>query len=357
MKIVQLNSHIAWRGGEQQVLYLSEALQSRGYDNTTMCPSDSALSHRAMEAGLSVQSLRIWHEIDLVAAWKLGQYLRRHEVNILHMHTPHAHTIGLLACYLAPNVLKVVSRRVDFAPIRNVFSRWKYTRPHVQYLTVSEAVRQVMIESGLAGDYVRTIHSGVDLTRSANVTPAPSLFPPGTRVIGTVGHLAGHKGHRYLLEAMKLILQDDPTVGVAIVGTGALRRELEDQAKDLGIASRVCFTGFRLDSLSLIQSFEIFVFPSVLEGLGTSVLDAMALCKPVVATQVGGIPESVQDKVTGLLVPPRDPGALSQAVLQLLKRPELSAAFGEAGRRRVEQCFTANRMAEQTIQVYHQLMT
>ncbi|HEY7495263.1 MAG TPA: glycosyltransferase family 4 protein, partial [Candidatus Tectomicrobia bacterium] len=101
---------------------------------------------------------------------------------------------------------------------------------------------------------------------------------------------------------------------------------------------------------------EVFVFPSYLEGLGTAVLDAMALRKPVVATRAGGIPEAVQDGITGLLVPPRDPEALAEAVLHLLRHPEQGRALGEAGRKRVEQHFTAERMAAQTLHVYQWLL-
>jgi glycosyltransferase involved in cell wall biosynthesis len=159
-----------------------------------------------------------------------------------------------------------------------------------------------------------------------------------------------------LLEATARLIRDEPKLGVVIVGTGALRQALEAQAVDLGIAEHIRFTGFRRDIPALIRGFEIFVFPSYLEGLGTSVLDAMALGKPVVATHAGGIPEAVEDGVTGLLVPPRDPVALAQAIRHLLQHPELQVQFGKAGRRRVEQGFTADRMAQQTMQVYHQLM-
>lgn len=355
MKIVQLDSHLPWRGGEQQVMYLSQALQVHGYDNVIMCQPHSMLYQRAYEAGLPTLALRMRHELDLVAAWRLGCYLRRRQVDILHMHTPHAHTIGLLACVLAPRVRKVVSRRVDFAPLRSLFSRWKYTFPGVYYVAVSDAVRHVLLRSGIPPCYVQTVYSGVDMRRFAHVLPAPPLFAAGTRVLGTVGHLAGHKGHGYLLEAMQYLPQSDPHVGVIIAGTGALRAALEAQAATLGMAERVCFTGFREDILSLIQGFEIFVFPSYLEGLGTSMLDAMALRKPVVATRAGGIPEVVQDGVTGLLVPPRDPAALAQALLYLLRYPEQGKTFGEAGRRRVEQHFTSTQMARRTMQIYQQL--
>jgi glycosyltransferase involved in cell wall biosynthesis len=356
MKIVQLDSHVSWRGGEQQVLYLSQYLHAHGYDCVIACPPHSALYQRAQEAGIPSMALPMRYEGDVLAVWRLGHYLRRHGVNILHMHAPHAHTIGLLASLGQPGVRKVVSRRVDFPPLRNVVSRWKYLRPAVQYIAISEAVKRILLGSGIAACRVQTIHSGIDLQRFAEVPTAPALFPAGTQVVGTVGHLAGHKGHRYLLEATQYLLQLEPRVGVVIVGDGKLRVALEAQAASLGIRERVCFTGFRRDVLAVMQQFEVFVFPSYLEGLGTAVLDAMALYKPVVATSAGGIPEVVQDGITGTLVPPRDPRALALAVHQLLRYPEQRRRFGEAGRQRVEQYFTAQQMAAHTLQLYRRLL-
>jgi glycosyltransferase involved in cell wall biosynthesis len=357
MRVVHLDSHLPWRGGEQQVLYLAQCLHDRGHDSVVICPPHSALYRRAQEAGVRTEALRMRHELDLVAVWQLGRYLRRQGVEILHLHTPHAHTIGLLAGKLAPEVRLVVSRRVDFAPIRTWLSRWKYTRLGVQYLAVSEAVRQVLLASGVPAPQVHTVHSGIDLCRFRAVQEAPRLFPVGTRVIGTVGHLAGHKGHRYLLEATALLVREEPQVGVVIAGDGALRSALEAQAATLGITDHVCFTGFRRDILALMQSFEIFAFASYLEGLGTAILDAMALGKPVVATRTGGIPEAVQDGITGLLVSPRDPRALAEALGYLLRHPEHAKTLGVAGRQRVEQHFTVERMAGHTLQVYERILT
>ena len=356
MNIVHLDAHIPWRGGEQQVLYLSEFLHTRGHDSVVICPPRSALYQRVQASGLPTEALHMRHEFDLVAAWQLGRYLRRQRIEILHMHTPRAHTIGILACKLAPNVRLVVSRRVDFAPIRNWLSRWKYLYPGVQYLAVSEAVRQVLIASGVPARLVQTVHSGIDLRRFVAVQAAPLMFPAGTRIIGTVGHLAGHKGHRYLLEATAILARQEPQLGVVIAGDGTMRAQLEAQAAALGITAHICFTGFRHDILALMQNFEIFVFPSYLEGLGTAVLDAMALGKPVVATQAGGIPEVVQHGVTGLLVPPRDPHALADALGYLLQHPEQGETFGAAGRKRVEQHFTVAQMACCTLQVYERIL-
>ena len=301
-------------------------------------------------------ALDMRHELDLVAAWRLGSWLRRWDIDILHMHDPHAHSIGLLACLMAPSVRKVVPRRVDFRPIRNLLSRYKYTMAGLHYVAVSEAVRNVMLDSGIAADIVQTVHSGVDLSRIDAVRETASVFPADTRVIGTVGHLSEHKGHRHLLQAMPYVLQDEPKVRLVIVGEGSLRTDLEAEAVALGLGDSICFTGFRRDVLALIRGFEVFVFPSAQEALGTSVLDAMAMRKPVVATRVGGIPESVQDGVTGLLVPPGDPHALAEALCTILRRPEQGRAFGQTGRRRVEQFFTAERMGAATLKVYQDVL-
>lgn len=357
MHIVHVDSHMSWRGGEQQVMYLTQFLHAQGHRSVVVCQPHSVLYQRAQDAGFAVRPLRMRHELDLLAAWQLGGYLQQQRVDILHMHTAHAHTIGLLACMRAPPVRQVVSRRVDFAPIRHAFSRWKYLRPHVQYITVSDAVRQILMGSGIPPDRVATVHSGIDLQRFHGVQEAPPLFPVGTRVIGTVGHLADHKGHRYLVEATALVARQEPDVRVVIAGDGELRRALETQAAALGVTDRLCFTGFRQDILALMQSFEIFVMPSHLEGLGTAVLDAMALGKPVVAAQAGGIPEVVHHGRTGLLVPPRDAGALAEAIHFLLHHPEQRKAFGIAGRQRVEQYFTATRMASRTYEIYQRLLT
>ena len=356
MKIAHLNSWPFWRGAEQQVLYLAQFLQAQGYDSEVVCPAKGVLYQRARDAGVSVTALDMRNEIDLAAAWRLGSWLRRRRIDILHMHDPHAHSIGLLACLMAPKVRKVVSRRIDRPPRRNLLSRYKYTVPDIQYVAVSEAVRNVMLDSGIAAAAVRTVHSGVDLERIDAMRETAGVFPAGTRVIGTVGHLDGYKGHRYLLQAMYHVRQAEPKARLVIVGEGRLRADLEAETAALGLHDAVCFTGFRSDVLALIRGFEIFAFPSTLEALGTSVLDAMALCKPVVATRAGGIPESVQDGMTGLLVPPGDARALADALCTLLRQPERGRAFGEAGRRRIEQFFTAERTGAATLEVYRDVL-
>lgn len=356
LSIVHVNSNLPWRGGEQQVLYLTQWLHAQGHRSVVCCPPQSVLYERLHAAGLPCLALPMRHELDLQAAWRLGRYVQQQRADILHLHTPHAHTIGLLASPLARQARLIVARRSDFAPARHWLNRYKYASPRLHYVAVSQAVRQVLVASGVAAQRVETVYSGIDLHRFTKVTTAPPLFPAGTRVIGTVGHLAGQKGHQYLLEAMALLVRDEPHLGMVLVGDGALRPALEAQAAELGIMPHVRFTGFQRDVLPLMQGFDLFVFSSYFEGLGTAILDAMALGKPVVATHAGGIPEAVADGVTGVLVPPRDPQALAAALRQLLHHPEQAQRFGDAGRQRVEQHFTAEQMAHGTLQVYQRIL-
>jgi glycosyltransferase involved in cell wall biosynthesis len=175
--------------------------------------------------------------------------------------------------------------------------------------------------------------------------------PQHARVIGNVAALTGHKDHATLLEAMALVRARRPDARLVICGEGELRGALEARARSLGIADRVLFAGFRRDLDRLMPAFDVFCLSSHLEGLGTSLLDAMALGLPVVATSAGGIPEAVEDGETGRLVAPRDARALADALTGALADQRQLAAWGEAGRRRYLERFTAERMVDETLRV------
>ncbi len=165
-----------------------------------------------------------------------------------------------------------------------------------------------------------------------------------------------HKGQRYLVDAAAEVLRHEPDARFIIAGEGELRQPLEQQIRHLHLEKHVMLAGFRPDVLSLHRAFDIFVMSSVTEGLGTSLLDAMAAGKPVVATRTGGIPEVVEDLVTGILVPPRDTRAMAGALITLLGDADLRARMGAAGLARVQAEFTAERMVEHTLRVYGQVV-
>jgi glycosyltransferase involved in cell wall biosynthesis len=217
----------------------------------------------------------------------------------------------------------------------------------------------MLIGDGIPEDRSVTVHEGIDL-QHVDAAPAVNVhetfwLPHHAPVVGNVAALVPHKGQRYLVDAAHLVVQALPDARFLILGEGELRDHLERRVHDHHLEKHVFLPGFRTDVLGCMKSFDIFVMSSVTEGLGTSLLDAMACARPIVATRTGGIPEVVDDGVTGLLVPPRDPHALARAIVTLLSDADLRQRFGQAGLQRVRQRFTVERMVAGTLAVYARL--
>jgi glycosyltransferase involved in cell wall biosynthesis len=177
-------------------------------------------------------------------------------------------------------------------------------------------------------------------------------LPHGAPLVGNVAALAPHKGQRHLVAAAARVVRELPDARFLIVGDGELRDTLEKQIKTLALDRHVFLTGFRADALSLMKSFDLFAMSSVTEGLGSVVLEAMACRRAVVATRAGGLPEVVNDGVTGLLVPPQDDEALAQAIVSLLRDPSRRQTMGDAGYARVASEFSIEKMVSETVRVY-----
>ncbi|HUV14843.1 MAG TPA: glycosyltransferase, partial [Acidobacteriota bacterium] len=178
----------------------------------------------------------------------------------------------------------------------------------------------------------------------------------GRTLVGTVAHLSSEKGHRTLLRAIAELKDSCPEALLLIVGDGELRAELEDAVVDLGISDQVEFLGFRSDVEGLVKQFDICCLPSLSEGLSSAILAAMAARLPVIATSVGGIPELVQDGVTGKLVKPNQSQELAVALAALLKDQVLRQRMGKSGRQRVESHFTLRQKLDATERAYEELL-
>ena len=214
----------------------------------------------------------------------------------------------------------------------------------------------MLLHDGVPAERAVTVHEGIDVDHVLAAPPvdvhAAFFLPHGSPVVGNVAALVPHKGQRHLVEAAHLVVQELPDARFVILGEGELRDHLERQVKEYHLEKHVKLPGFRIDVLGCLKQFDLFVMSSVTEGLGTSLLDAMAASRAIVATTAGGIPEIVSDEVTGVLVPPRDHHAMAGQIVRLLKDAELRRRFGEAGFARVRERFTVERMVEQTAAVY-----
>ena len=356
MRILHIDTERIWRGGEQQLLYLIEGLKKRGHESAVLCQPGSPLEIAVKKVGINVIPLAMKGEIDLLAAWKIGRILRHGNYDILHAHTSHAHFIGILSRFFGKVRAMVVSRRVDF-PIK---SRFKYKAFDVHYIAVSEAIKRVMIEGGVSSDRICVVKSCIDLNRFDNavISDVRAEFGIGKDIIiiGNIAHMADHKGQIYLIRAANIIKNKYQNIKFIIVGDGELRSRLELEAHKLGLNDILIFTGFRKDVISILASFDIFAFPSHLEGLGTSLLDAMAKRKPIVSTFAGGIPEVVENGVSGILVPPKDPESLAIGLTRLIEDRELRIKYGNAGRMIVEERFAIDNVVKETINVYKKLL-
>ena len=360
LQILHVDTGRELRGGQGQVLTLCKGLLERGVSQLLVCPPGSPLALRASEAGVPVRALRMRGEFDLWAAWRLRTAIRAWGANLVHVHDAHAHALAWLAARRLPDVALVVSRRVDFEISRNWISRRKYLDPRVRYLAISTGVRDVLERGGVAPEAIRIVPSGVDLARFTFRTPPARLreefgFPASAPLIGTIGSLVDHKGHRYLLEAAPAVLERFPEARFLIVGEGELRPAFERQVRELGLMDRVLLPGYREDLEMFLSGFDLFVLPSHLEGLCTSLIDAMLFRLPAVGTRTGGVPDLIRHEETGLLVPPKEPRALAEALLRLLDDPGLAKRLAAAAHAHAMGHFTAERLVQNTLAAYQDL--
>lgn len=350
----------SWRGGQNQVLVTVLGLRALGHRTMLVAHPDGVLRERAKE-GLDLLPLAPRGELDLGAAWRLSRAIRRLNPDIVHAHDSHGVAMAATALSMSTALAKpplIAARRVDFHLRGNALSRWKYRQVDC-FICVSEAIRAMIVADGVPPPRTVTVNEGIDLAH-VDAAPVAGLreelwLPHGAPIVGNVAALVPHKGQKHLIDAAALVVRRVPDARFVIAGEGELKESLERQIRDLGLQKHVLLLGFRPDILSLHKAFDIFVLSSVTEGLGTSLLDAMACGKPIVATTAGGIPEVVEEGVTGLLVPPRDPQGLADALLTLLEDAALRSSLGAAGRRSVIERFSAERMVQDTLRVYQRV--
>jgi glycosyltransferase involved in cell wall biosynthesis len=349
-----------WRGGQNQVLLTVLGLRALGHRSMLVAHAAGALRQRAQE-GLELVPLTPKTEMDLSAAWRLSRLIKQLRPDVVHAHDPHGVAMAALALSMSTQLDKpplVAARRVDFHIKGNSLSRWKYRQVDC-FICASEAIRKMLVADGVPAARAVTIHEGIDLGH-IEAAPAANLhaelwLPHHAPIVGNVAALVPHKGQRHLIEAAAIVVKRVPDARFVIAGEGELRPALERQIKDHHLEKHVFLAGFRPDVVSVHKAFDIFVMSSVSEGLGTSLLDAMACGKPIVATTAGGMPEVVKDGQTGILVPPRDHEAMANAIIRLLSDAAARRAMGAAGEARARAYFSAERMVQDTFEVYRRV--
>jgi glycosyltransferase involved in cell wall biosynthesis len=362
MKILHVTESRSWSGGTVQLWNLCRALVQGGHETGLFCPPEAELLKHTPGSGVRVWTKPMREDYDLPCAWALARAVREFRPDIVHAHHPKAHALALIAGFFAPIPKLVVSRRVSFRfKPWNPFSHLKYRTGRIAaYAAVSSDIGRGLIEQGVASEKVHVIHSGVDVDKFSPRPPDEKVrsqlgLPSGIPVVGNLNHFSWWKGQTLFLEAAAKLM--DVKVHFLLVGKDTDGPDAREKVKTLGLDGRVTLAGFRTDMPEVISLLSLTVLSSLAgEGFSGVLREAMSMGIPVVATDVGGNKELVEDGVTGLLVPPGNAEALAESIKRMLKTPGLAKTCSSAAQKRVRENYSIEAMVENTLSLYRELV-
>jgi glycosyltransferase involved in cell wall biosynthesis len=353
IRVVQLLATGTNGGAQEHVYNLVSRLDRERYDVSVVSLSPGSAVRKLERLGIPVSVIE--EPDDAIATGILAAHLVDVRADVIHNHMYRAEIVGTKAAialgeagHRRPWVISTVhSSRVRSTEDQDELRRLTSSIDHL--IVVSNSIDRKVINEGRTAAPRSLIYNGIDLQRYDHQEPCCTLrdeygMEPTSPIVGVVGRLELEKGHPTLLEAWPLVLEACPSAYLLIVGEGSRLDALHDIARAEGIERHVVFTGRRDDIPAVTAAFDVAVLPSYREAQGLTILEAMALSRPVVASNVGGIPEMIEDGVSGLLVPPQDPPALAGAIVRLLQDHQLADVLGRAGHDLVHDRFCVELM-------------
>ncbi len=357
-------------GTEQHILSLACALKGEGVEVRIGCPSPAPLAERAAERDVEVLTVQKRGLVDIPAVILLRRELKGGKLDLIHAHNGRTALSSALAVALARRGRLVVTQHF-LEPAHTARRGAKATLSRLAHCTVNsrvsrfiavsaEAGRRMAEREGVPEERISVIPNGISPDLSA-LRPAAEVrsalgIPEDAPLAVCVSRLEKEKDVGTLVRAMAGVRRTLPRARCVVVGDGSQRRALEALRDEEGLGDAVLFAGHQPDALSIIGASDLLVLPSLAEPFGLVLLEAMALCKAVVATDAGGPREIVVNGETGVLAPPGDADAMAEAIAGLLSDPETARAMGREGRRRYLELYTAERMARDTLAVYRQVL-
>jgi len=356
MRIVQVEKQRKWAGQTRQGFLLAKGLHERGCEVLVVCQPESAIGERSAECGIPVLHLPMQGRRLFPSAARLAVRLRRDPCDVIHAHGARDHLLAILAA-TASRGIRLVRTKHNLTPMAGSFLYGPTTH---RFVAVSRAAAETLTTAGMPPTKIAIIHDGIDLEEFSPRPPDPAMraalgIRDGEFVVGVTGRLSSKsKGIPTLLRAFRSVVGQEPDTRLLLAG----RQDpgLRELAASLGLRDRVVFTGFRADVADVLACIDLYVQPSVREALSSSILEAMAMEKPVVASDVGGVPEAVVPEETGLLCRPGDPDDLARAILKLMKESDRLEPMGRRARERVRTLFSLDRMVGETERLYRELI-
>ncbi|MFN3480134.1 MAG: glycosyltransferase family 4 protein [Thermodesulfovibrionales bacterium] len=357
LTILHTESSTGWGGQEIRIIEESLGMLRRGHRVIIAAPEGGNIFKRAEAAGIKVYhcDFQKWNPLSFL---RISSLIRREGVDILNTHSSSDSWVATLAARLLNDRPKIIRTRHLSTPIsRSLLSHMIYNIFPDAMITTGEEIRQRMInDNGFNAQRIFSIPTGVDLERfnPTRVTPA---FKPKGFSIGMIGVLRSWKGHRYLIEAAPAILKSIPDAVFYIVGDGPQYKNIEGHIEELSLKDKVVMIGHREDIPEILASLDVVVHPSYAnEGVPQSVLQALAMERPVVASDVGAIKEVVIDGKNGFLIHPKKPEEIAEKVIALYKNPELGKLFGKEGRMLVKRSYSFELMLDNIEYLYERLI-
>ncbi|MGB9736387.1 MAG: glycosyltransferase family 4 protein [bacterium] len=358
MKILLATSSTGWSGGQHQVYLLARGLMQRGNTVYVITSHDSELGRRLGLEGIPVKYLRMNKEADIFSVIGIRKFLRNERFDVINVHRPTAHTILMLANILSTRRAKFfVTRRVPYGIPSRISAKIKYEWFVDRIIAISSDVRQSLINTGVRKELIEIIPDAIDVDyfNNSKVTPVKELINKGP-IIGTVGNANKQKGHGYFISAIPYILKRYPDAFFVDVGVGEQDIELVELANSLNVRDKILFAGFKQDVRPYLKAMDVFVFPSIVEGLGTSLLEAMSMQKPVVVSNTGGMVDIIAHEENGIFVKPASAQDIADAVVYLLDNPSHAKGLGEKARKTVEKNFSVSVVAEKTEELFKSVL-
>lgn len=347
LRVLHLDAGRDWRGGQRQVLLLARGLRERGHEPLVVGAPESPLVQRVRARGLAASAVRMRGDWDLPAARRVRALVRTWRPDVVHAHDARAHAIALAALFGIRTPL-VVTRRVPFVPKAG---QLKYGRRVARFIAISRAVRDAMESGGVDPSRIEVVYSGVPtpVVDRPRDWRAECRWPADVVLCGVVGAMTAEKG----VAALEAIAQSLPDAVRARARLVLLGGQAIGRCAIGGLEAYRA--GFVDEVHAAMAGLDVLWHPSSAEGLGTSVIDAMALGVPPVAFEVGGLPELIAPEVSGLLAPAGDTGAFARQAARLVDDPALRARLAEAGRARARD-FDVAHMVEGTLGVYREVL-
>ncbi len=358
--VIHISSMKTWRGGEQQVANLLLGQKKAGLKVFMVASKNSDLLHFCEENKIPNKAIYFRNGFNVFAALKIKALSKKFQAKTVHMHCSPSHTLSVFSKLFGNPANLVLSRRVIF-PVRNNFLSYKkFNYSGIsKIICVSESTREVMKQTVEFVDKLDVIYDGVKVEKFQNVNALgliDELGLEGKKIVGNISAIVSEKDYFTFVDTAEVVLKKKSNVHFLIIGSGKDTTAIHNYILEKGLDSDITMLGFRTDVPELLSILDVFLMTSIMEGLGSTILDAFASKVPVVATNVGGIPEIVIHEKTGLLSEPKDVRSLSDNVIRLLENEGLISKITKEAFHLVESKFSTNTMVKLTIDVYESIV-